>query len=116
VRDWKRLLQAMEGGQDLSEDRPLKKVKRKFDHERAEICIDQDYWGNDPLFSDLQFQRMFSCTRHVAKRLIQAAVENRPDVFFEDLTGNKKVGAHVKVLNILKILRFGVSFAAFEDY
>jgi hypothetical protein len=116
VRDLKRLLNAMEGGHDVSEDRPLKKLRRKFDHQRAEMCIDQDYWGEDPLFNDLQFQRMFSCTRHVAKRLIQAAVENRPDVFFEDLTGQRKVRAHVKVLNILKILRFGVSFVAFEDY
>ncbi len=100
VRDWKCLLQAVEGGQDVSADRPLKKLCRQFNHERAEMCIDQDYWGEDPLFNDLQFQRMFSCTQHVAKRLIQAAVENRPDQFFEDLTGRRKVRAHFKVLNI----------------
>jgi hypothetical protein len=48
---------------------------------------------------------MFSCSRDVAKRLVKAAVQNRPDEFYEQLT-----------LNTLKTLRFGVSFAAFEDY
>jgi hypothetical protein len=116
VRDWKRLLNAIEVGENISSDRPLKKHRRQFDHERAETCVDQDYWGEDPLFNDLHFQRMFSCTRHVAKRLIETAVENRPDVFFEELVGAQRVLAHVKILNIMKILRFGVSFAAFEDY
>jgi hypothetical protein len=86
VHNWKRQLQALEQGHAFFPDHPLKRNRHQFDHDHAETCIEKDYWGENPLFTDLQFQRIFSCSRHVAKRLVQTAVQNRPDEFYQQLT------------------------------
>jgi hypothetical protein len=72
--------------------------------------------SEDPIFCDLQFQRMFGVTKDIAKKLVQVCVECRPDVFFDNVTNLKTIPAHVKILCVLKSLRFGVSHSAFRDY
>jgi hypothetical protein len=87
-----------------------------YNQAQAEICIESDYWGKDPFFDDLQFQRMFSCSLHVVKKCVEVCIKNRPDIFYDQLSEKKTIKAHVKVLAVLKTLRFGVSFNAFTDY
>jgi hypothetical protein len=92
------------------------KKRRVYNQARAELCVESDYWGEEPFFDDLEFQRMFSCSIHIAKKCVEVCIKNRPDVFYDQLSGKKKIKAHVKVLAVLKTLRFGVSFNAFTDY
>jgi hypothetical protein len=90
--------------------------RRSFDHMRAEQCVKKDYWGDNPLFNDHHFQQMFSCTKRVAEKLIEVCIRQKPDIFFDHFKRTQRIRAHIKVLVVLKTLRFGVSFKAFEDY
>ncbi len=83
--------------------RPEKR-RRIYNQAREEMYVEFDYWGEEPFFDDLQFQRMFSCSLHVAKKCVEVCIKNRPDVFFEQLSGKKRIKAHVKVLAVLKTL------------
>jgi hypothetical protein len=42
--------------------------RRLFDHMRAENCVQEDYWGDTPIFNDLHFQQMFGCTKRIAEK------------------------------------------------
>jgi hypothetical protein len=59
---------------------------------------------------------MFSCSLHIAKKGVEVCIKNQPDIFYDQLSAKKKVKAHVKVLAVLKMLCFGISFNAFTDY
>jgi hypothetical protein len=89
--------------------------RHAFDHMPAEKCVQEDYWSNTPILNDLHFQQMFGCTKRVAEKLIEVCIRQKPDIFFDNLKGNKRIHAHTKVLAVLT-LSFGVSFKAFKDY
>lgn len=63
---------------------------------------------------------MFGVTRSVANNIIAACKQKSPHVFFDVEAGSPyettRAPAHSKVLNVLKIARFGTSMLAFEDY
>jgi hypothetical protein len=80
------------------------------------MCVESDYWGKEPFFDDVQFQRMFSCSLHITKKCVEVCIKNRSDVFYDQLSGKKKIKAHAKVLAVLKTLCFDISFNAFTDY
>jgi hypothetical protein len=62
--------------------------KSAFDHMRAEKCVFEDYWGDNPLFNDLHVQEMFSYIKRVTEKLIEVCIRQKPNIFFENLKGN----------------------------
>ena len=97
-----------------------KKKRRacKHDHERAWLCIQQDYLGPDPIFTDRQFEEVFRLTKSAVERLIQACGNFEPRVFVPgpDAAGKPGIRPEVKVLAVLKCVAFGCSGVAFRDY
>ena len=98
-----------------------KKKRRpcKHDHERAWQCIQQDYLGPEPIFTDKQFEEVYRLTKSGVERLIDACCRHRPDCFGRDLkdaTGKKGIRVECKVLGILKCVAFGCSGVVFRDY
>lgn len=57
----KRLSQASEGGRMVK--------RKKYDWDGARKCIQRDYLGNDPLFNETQFRRMFRISRFTFNKL-----------------------------------------------
>ncbi len=49
-----------------------------WDHERARVCVNSDYFGPSPLFNDRQFERFFRISRGIADNLLD---ELEKDVF-----------------------------------
>lgn len=86
------------------EGRPQKKRYIRYDRERAQTCVRQDYVGPSPLFDDKQFERVFRITRTIYERVRRICCED--DSFFRrssllvvpgrDLLRGKSL--HVKIL------------------
>jgi hypothetical protein len=96
---------------------PRKFARRNWDRDRARMCVQADYLGPQPIFDDRQFERIFRVTKSVVDQLLTVAVESSP--FFRDgcdATGRKSISPHVKILMGLKLLAYGVSPSAFQDY
>jgi hypothetical protein len=104
--------------QDGEGDRPKRRSKKtKYDYRRASLCVTHDYWGNNPIFSDRQFERFFRVSRAHAERILQVCA--RADPFFtqqEDACRTVGIDPKVKVLMALKCLAYGVSSSTFQDY
>jgi|JI8StandDraft_1071087.scaffolds.fasta_scaffold914069_2 hypothetical protein len=62
VRDLKHKLQNAKDGSTG------KRQKSKLDPHHALSCVQQDYWGNDPTFNDLEFECMFGVTQEYAEK------------------------------------------------
>jgi hypothetical protein len=107
-------------GQKRSKEGPTEPKKRSFirwDHDRARRCIEEDYWGPLPRFNDPMFERVFRVTRSIANKILLTCAAS--DSFFRvttDCTGKLSICPKAKILIALKILGFGVSPAAFQDY
>jgi len=99
---------------------PSRKRKRtKMDKERGLKCVNEDYWNEDAKWKHLKFQRMFGIDREFAKRLVEICIDASPKFFVPEASIKRidhEIAAHVKVLNVLKVVRFGTSLNAFEDY
>jgi len=96
-----------------------KRKKTKFDHARGLDCVNQDYWGPQAKWKGYKFERAFGVNRKLAQRLVRVCQEAKPRCFLPDANFKNpvlQIAAHVKVLNVLKTLRFGTPFNAFEDY
>ena len=80
-----------------SPPRPQKKrrITRKFDRERAKLCVRQDYVGPTPLFRDRQFERVFRISRSnydkIYNLLLQDNAYFRPGI---DAVGHEKIDPH----------------------
>ena len=92
--------------------------KTRHDHERAWMCIQQDYLGPEPIFVDKQFEEVFRLTKSSVERVIQSCVRYEPGTFDPgpDATGKPPIRVEVKVLAVLKCIAFGCSGVAFRDY
>ena len=93
-----------------------KRRPSRFNHARALLCVNEDYWGDDPIFNGLGFERMFGVTSDIAKKMVEVCCRNEPRVFNADGWSGKGIHAHVKVLCVMKVVRFGTSMIAFSDY
>ena len=78
VRNWRRrekkLLLAAKG-------KVVAGGRRRFNHQRAEDAVFEDYWGPDPLFDDIYFERVFIVTKAMVKKLVELCCLCRPDIF-----------------------------------
>ena len=104
---------------DDEEGRRKKRLKCKHDHERAWMCIQQDYLGPTPIYTDKQFEEVYRLTKGCVERLIVACCKNEPSFFGRhrvDATGKPGIRVECKVLGILKCIAFGCSGVAFRDY
>jgi hypothetical protein len=94
-----------------------RKKPRLFDYERAHLCIQQDYFGPEPLFGHY-FERVFRVARGIVEKLLQVAGTSSP--FFtlqhNNVTGKEGIRPEAKVLIALKQMAFGTAAIAFTDY
>ena len=102
-------------------DGVAKKKRRacKHDHERAWMCIQQDYLGPSPVFTDKQFEEVYRLTKGSVEKLINACCTYEPGYFGvdrKDACGKPAIHVECKVLGILKCIAFGCSGVAFHDY
>jgi hypothetical protein len=77
---------------------PNKRTRIDWDHNRAKLCVQHDYWGPQPRFPDRQFERVFRITRAIANRVL--LVVARADTFFTkkpDALGNPGICPKVKL-------------------
>jgi len=96
----------------------------RFDHARALACVRKDWFADlpnipRPKFSDVDFQQTFGVTRTIVEEIVlPACCRHRPDIFSVSKDAAKRPGIRpiVKVLNALKVARFGVSMTCFKDY
>ena len=98
-----------------------KKKRRccKHDHSRAWMCIQRDYLGLDPIFTDKQFEEVYRLTKGAVEKLINACCTYEPGYFFTDrfdCAGKRAIRVECKILGILKCVAFGCSGVAFRDY
>ena len=88
-----------------------------FRHARAEQAVHEDYFAPTPVFNDKQFERIFRVTKTIVQQAFDTCA--RTDPFFtvqSDVTGRYNIGPLVKVLMALKLVAYGCSPSAFQDY
>jgi hypothetical protein len=94
-----------------------KRRRSNYQHGRARLCVEQDYFSPTPIFNDRQFERIFRVTKTITQQLLQVCA--RTDPFFteqQDVCGRFKISPLVKVLMALKLIAYGCSPSAFQDY
>ena len=98
------------------EQRKRRRTSR-YNHGRAQQAIYEDYFAPIPVFNDKQFERMYRVTKSIVQQVFDTCA--RTDPFFtvvSDVTGRYNIGPMVKVLMSLKLLGYGCSASAFQDY
>jgi len=98
-------------------EQPKKKKYVRYNRERANQCVMQDYLGPNPTFDDRQFERVFCITRQMYERIRRICCTT--DSLFTtgvDCTGHHAIYTDVKILAALKKMAYGVSSSAFIDY
>jgi Plant transposon protein len=103
-------------GRTIQEGSKRRRASR-FLHDRARACVEQDYFCLQPVFDDKQFERIFRITKSMAQQILNVCA--RTDPFFtdtQDATNRWNIGPMVKVLLGLKMLAYGCSPTAFQDY
>ena len=101
------------------DERPRKKrCKSRWNWERAKRCVEEDYTGPSPIFNDRQFERVFRITKARADTLLSICANADP--FFTQkrdvVTRKEGICLNVKLLMALKLLAYGCSPSAFQDY
>jgi hypothetical protein len=59
-----------------------KRRRSNFHHDRARLCVEQDYFSPTPTFNDRQFERIFRVTKTITEQLLQVCA--RADPFFTE--------------------------------
>ena len=94
-----------------------KRKMRKYDRKRAYDCVTSDWMSPTPLFNDRQFERAFRIKRSMVDYIIGHIA--REDPFWTqtiDSAFQLSIHPHVKFLAAQKLLCYGISFSAFQDY
>jgi len=95
-----------------------KRAYHKWERDRARLAVHKDHWGSPtPLFNGRMFQRVFRVTRQIAQMILDHCCQT--DEFFHDkpdALGRPGICPKVKILMALKILAYGCSPSAFQDY
>jgi hypothetical protein len=97
---------------------PRKKRKYvRYKRERAKQAVREDYMGPTPIFDDCQFECVFRVTRTMAQAILEEVASMNP--FFtqtSDALNCPGICPQVKLLMGLKVMAYGVSPSAFQDY
>jgi hypothetical protein len=113
-----RIRRQLEGyDNDSGTRRKRRRLSSRFQHERARLAIELDYFSPTPIFNDRQFERIFRVTKTIVEYLIQICAKTDP--FFtdiQDVRGRYSIAPVAKVLMGLKLVAFGCSPSAFLDY
>ena len=105
------------GNHDEGGGRRKRSRSSRFKHERAERAIHEDYFAPTPVFNDRQFERIFRVSKSIVQELFDTCARSNP--FFtiqRDVSGRFNIGPLVKVLMALKLVAYGCSASAFQDY
>jgi len=105
------------GSIEGDESEVTKRAFINWNRERAKLCVEEDYLGPSPRFRDRDFERVFRISRAKADLIIN--ILGNADPFFTsrvDAAGKESICPKVKFLMALKMLAYGVSPAAFQDY
>ena len=89
----------------------------RWDRERALSSINDDYLGPNPRFDDRQFERIFRITRSLADFILRRLAS--ADEFWttsSDCIGRMANSPEAKFLISLKMVCYGTSASAFQDY
>jgi hypothetical protein len=89
----------------------------KYDRQRAFDCVTSNWMSPACRFPDKQFERAYGLKRSMVDYII-GHLANR-DVFWTqtiDAVGQRSIHPHVKFLAAQKLMCYGVSFTAFQDY
>ncbi len=104
--------------QGNNEDTQTNKRQRvNYDHERARVCVQDDWMGPVPRFSDKSFERTFRITRSMVETLVNHLAKR--DSFWRKTVcraGKPTICPYVKFLMGMKMICYGVSGNAFIDY
>ena len=90
--------------------------RTKYDQERAQKSVMDDYLGPVPRFDFKEFVAMFRVTRGRFQTIMEDFAE---DPFFKptfDCFNNPVASLECKLLHALKTLAFGVAHHTFRDY
>lgn len=86
----------------------------RYDHNRAYKCIIHDWLGDIPWFND---KHSFQLKRALVEFTINdVAKHNSFWTKFIDSANRLSCFPHVKFLTAMKLICYGVSFSAFQDY
>jgi len=97
-----------------------KRPSRRFIERNREDGHDRlykDYFGENPVFSDIQFRRRFRMQRHLFLRIMKALKNHYP--YFQqrvDVTGRRGLSPLQKSTAAMRMLAYGVSADAVDDY
>jgi hypothetical protein len=107
-----------DGGEDMGANEAQRRRQRfDYDRERASNCVEEDYFANVPRFNDKQFERFFRITRSLARMILEEL--GKRDSFWtlrQDCTGRWSIDPRVKLVAALKMMCYGESFSAWQDY
>jgi len=96
---------------------PPKREYTRYNRERAQQCVNEDYFGPKPTFNDRQFERFFRITLPMAEGILNGLASNDPYWHLSyDCTGRMSIDPKVKLVAALKMACYGVSFTAWKDY
>ena len=106
-------------GEDEEDDNlpPKRRRSSRFQHHRARLAIQEDYFSPTPIFDDKQFERVFRITKTMTEQIMLVCA--RSDSFFteiEDVSGRYGIAPMAKILVALKQIAYGCSPSAFLDY
>jgi hypothetical protein len=116
----RRRLERGGGGAGEEEDDNLPPKRRRssrFQHHRARLAIQEDYFSPTPIFDDKQFERVFRITKTITEQIMLVCA--RSDSFFTeivDVGGRYGITPMAKILVALKQIAYGCFPSAFLDY
>jgi hypothetical protein len=91
---------------------------RSFRHARAEqASMYEDYVAPTPIFNDSQFELICRVSKSIVQQLFDTCARTNP--FFtvqRNVSGRSNMGPLVKVRMAFKLIGYGCSARAFQDY
>ena len=96
---------------------PRRRRRSRYRHQRAQLAVQEDYFSPTPVFDDKQYERTFRVTKNMTQNMLNICAITDP--FFtaqQDVTGRYNIDPLVKVLMALKLIAYGCSPSAFQNY
>jgi hypothetical protein len=81
------------------------------------LAVHEDYFSLTPVFDDKQYERIYKVTKNMTQNMLNVCAITDP--FFtsqQDVSGRYNIDPLVKVLMALKLVAYGCSPSAFQDY
>eukprot|EP00980_Cylindrotheca_fusiformis_P006445 scaffold1376_cov125-Cylindrotheca_fusiformis.AAC.11 len=95
-----------------------RKPRKKYNHDRALRCIQEDYLCDVPRFDGREFDIMFRVSKRRFQRMMEDIMQNGDPFYKEgfDAFGAKGSSVEAKLLLPLKTMAYGVPPHCFRDY